>query len=54
MMRGSIRLAVGFFIVFGAVGGMEHNPEANLLTLISLAVVGLFLMFSGTKAMNNE
>jgi hypothetical protein len=54
MMRGSIRLAVGFLIVFGAVGGMENNPEANLLTLISMAIVGLFLMFSGTKAMNNE
>lgn len=53
-MKGSIRLAVGFMLVFGAVGGMEHNPEASLLTLISLAVVGLLIMFSGTKAMNNE
>jgi hypothetical protein len=53
-MKGSIRLAVGFLIVFGAVGGMENNPDANLLTLVSIALVGLFLMFSGTKAMNNE
>jgi hypothetical protein len=53
-MKGSIRLAVGFLIVFGAVGGMENNPDASLLTLISVAVVGLLLMFSGTKAMNNE
>lgn len=52
-MQGSIRLAIGFFLVFGAVGGMENNPDANLLTLISLAIVGLFLMFSGTKAMSN-
>lgn len=50
-MKGSIRLVVGFFLVFGAVGGMDHNPEASLPTLIALAVVGLFLMFSGTKAM---
>jgi hypothetical protein len=53
-MKGSIRLAVGFFIVFGSVGGMEYNPDANLPALISMAVVGLLLMFSGTKAMNNE
>ena len=53
-MQGSIRVAVGFLIVFGAVGGMENNPEASLPALISLAVVGLLLMFSGTKAMNNE
>lgn len=53
-MKGSIRLAVGFLIVFSSVGGMENNPDASLLTLISVAVVGLLLMFSGTKAMNNE
>ncbi len=53
-MKGSIRLAVGFMIVFGAVGGMEHNPEASLFVLIPMACVGLFLMFSGTRAMNNE
>ena len=53
-MKGSIRLAIGFMLVFGAVGGMEHNPEASLLVLISLACVGLVLMLSGVKAMNNE
>jgi hypothetical protein len=53
-MKGSIRLAVGFMLVFGAVGGMEHNPESSLMLLIPLACVGLALMFSGTRAMNNE
>ena len=53
-MKGSIRLAVGFFLVFGAVGGMEFNPEASLLMLIPLACVGLLAMLSGVKAMNNE
>ena len=50
-MKGSIRLAVGFMLVFGAVGGMEHNPESSLFVLIPLAGVGLLLMFSGSRAM---
>ena len=53
-MKGSIRLGIGFMFVFGAMGGMEHNPETSLLVLIPMACVGLLLMFSGVRAMNNE
>lgn len=53
-MKGSIRLGIGFMIVFGAVGGMEHNPESSLFVLIPLACVGLLAMLSGVRAMNNE
>lgn len=49
-MKGSIRLVVGFLIVFGAVGGLD-NPENPVLAGIALAVVGLGLMYSGVKAM---
>jgi hypothetical protein len=49
-MKGSIRLVVGFLIVFGAVGGLD-NPENPVLAGIALAVVGLGLMYSGAKAM---
>jgi hypothetical protein len=45
-----IRFILGFFIVFGAVGGME-DPEAPLLILTGLAVVGLALMYFGTERM---
>jgi len=45
-----IRFIVGFFIVFGAVGGME-DPEAPLLILTGLAVAGLALMYFGTERM---
>ena len=45
-----IRFILGFFIVFGAVGGME-DPEAPLLILTGLAVVGLVLMYLGTNKM---
>jgi hypothetical protein len=45
-----IRFILGFFIVFGAVGGME-DPETNVLLLTGLAVVGLALMYFGTERM---
>ena len=50
-MRGSIRALVGFMVVFGAVGGMDNNPDASLVTLVALAVVGLAIMWSGVSAM---
>ena len=49
-MKGSIRLVVGFLLVFGAVGGLD-NPENPVMAGIALAVVGLGLMYSGSKAM---
>jgi hypothetical protein len=49
-MKGSIRLAVGFFLVFGAVGGLDTN-SATLTQGLILAAVGLGLMYSGVKAM---
>jgi len=45
-----IRFIVGLLVVFGAVGGME-DPEAPLLILTGLAVVGLALMYFGTERM---
>jgi uncharacterized membrane protein len=51
-MRGSIRAIVGFIIVFGAVGGMEHDPTGSLLVQTSVAVLGLCIMYSGVRAMN--
>ena len=50
-MRGSIRAIVGFFIVFGAVGGMEHDPSSSLLLGTLAAVIGLAIMYSGVSAM---
>jgi hypothetical protein len=51
-MKGSIRLIVGLLIVFGAVGGLETST--NLVASVILAVAGLGLMYSGTKAMNEN
>lgn len=51
-MKGSIRLAVGFFMVFGAVGGMDTATDNQLVYLLPLAILGLVSMASGVKAMN--
>jgi hypothetical protein len=49
-MKGSIRMVIGFLLVFGAVGGMDTVADA-LLIQIAVAVVGLGFMYSGSKAM---
>lgn len=49
-MKGSIRLVVGFLLVFGAVGGMETVADALLVQVVT-AVIGLGVMYSGVKAM---
>lgn len=50
VMKGSIRLVVGFLLVFGAVGGMETVADALLMQVVT-AVIGLGVMYSGVKAM---
>jgi len=51
-MRGSIRAFVGFFIVFGAVGGLDTAADDQLLLVTSVALLGCLLMYSGVSAMN--
>jgi hypothetical protein len=53
-MRGSIRMLVGFLIVFGAVGGIEMNPDADLLVQMVIAVAGLAIMLTGVSAMQEK
>lgn len=54
-MKGSIRFFVGFFLVFGAVGGMEQSTtDAGLYGGIALAAVGLAVMASGVKALKGR
>ena len=52
-MKGSIRIVMGLLLVFGAVGGMDTAPEAEMLFLAVLSGIGLFLMHSGVKASNS-
>jgi uncharacterized membrane protein len=50
-MKGSIRFAIGFFIVFGAVGGMDNQP-GYLLEQTLAAILGLTMMLSGAHALD--
>jgi protein-S-isoprenylcysteine O-methyltransferase Ste14 len=51
---GLIRMVVGFLLVFGAVGGMEHQPEASLSLQLIAASVGLLLMMWATRDINRN
>ena len=53
-MKGSIRAFVGLLVVFGAVGGLDNDPDAPLLVLTLIAVIGLFLMHSGVHALGRK
>ena len=45
-----IRFILGLLLVFGAVGGMDADPEGiNFAAQITIAMLGLFLMFLGTR-----
>jgi hypothetical protein len=53
-MKGSIRAIVGFLCVFGAVGTIDADPSSSILLQVSLALLGLGIMYSGVSAMNKE
>lgn len=49
--KGTIRFFLGFFIVFGAVGTLDVDATASLLTQVLIGIAGLGVMYSGAKAM---
>lgn len=53
-MKGSIRMVLGFLVCFGAVGHMDADPSASLLTTSLVALLGLIFMASGVRAMNRN
>jgi hypothetical protein len=45
-----IRFILGLLLVFGAVGGMDADPdEVNFAAQMALAMLGLLLMYFGTR-----
>lgn len=52
-MQGSIRFFVGLLVVLGAVGSIETAPDSQLLGHVLLAGLGLLVMYSGSKAIQN-
>lgn len=53
-MKGSIRTLVGFFIVAGAVGTLDADMTASVLVQGAVAAVGLFIMWSGVRAIKEN
>lgn len=53
-MKGTIRLIVGLLITYGAVGTMDYDPNADVVTQMLVAGLGLVTMLWGTIAMNRE
>lgn len=49
-----IRIILGLIIVMGAVGGMDNDPDASLILLTSIAIIGLGIMHSGVHAIGNK
>ena len=50
---GAIRLILGFLLMFGAVGGMEHQPD-YLLAQILVALSGAALMLWAVRDINRR
>lgn len=51
---GLIRLVVGFLLMFGAVGGMEQQPEAGLVLQTVIAAIGAVLCFWALRDINSN
>jgi hypothetical protein len=50
-----IRVILGFFLVFGSVGGMENaGNDVSLIPLMVVAMVGLALMYFGVEKINGR
>lgn len=49
-----IRFVLGILLVLGAVGTLDIDPNASPITQSILAAFGVFLMYFGSKAMQNE
>lgn len=52
-MKGSIRFFTGLLITAGAVGHIDANPDADLLTQVLIAACGLAIMAWGVRDMKN-
>lgn len=53
-MKGSIRVALGFLVMWGAVGTLDVDQTASLATQGTLAVFGLFLMIWGAVDLTSK
>jgi len=53
-MKGSIRIATGLALAFGAAGGMDTATDTQLLGLVAIALVGIAILTSGVLAVKSQ
>lgn len=53
-MKGSIRAIVGLLVTIAAAGGLDNATDAQLPVVIAIAATGLFVMYSGVRAMKGN
>jgi hypothetical protein len=52
-MKGTIRMMVGFLIAMGAVGTIDADPFASLISNTLIAFLGIIIMAWGVAAMKS-
>jgi hypothetical protein len=45
-----IRLFIGFFLLFGVVGTLDFDQDAELVMLCILAAIGIILIYFGLSS----
>jgi hypothetical protein len=50
-MKGSIRFVLGLLITWGAAGSMDAASNTQLALLVMIAAAGLYIMYSGARAL---
>jgi hypothetical protein len=53
IMRGAIRMTVGFLITMGAIGTIDADPSASLVFTTLVAFLGVAIMAWGVAAMKS-
>jgi hypothetical protein len=51
---GLIRIVVGLMLTLGALGGMEHQPDAPLLAQTGIALAGILIMLWAARDINRN
>jgi len=49
-----LRVILGFFLVYGAVGTLDIDPSFSELAALAIAALGLAMMYSGVKSIGSR
>lgn len=49
-----LRIILGFFLLYGAVGSLDHDPTFPVIGALAIAALGLILMFFGVNSIKER